>query len=63
MSYVKLRSFVWRLWGPGTGERGQTLFEFTLIAAMVALVAVVALSALGVAIVAFFQGVLPGFGA
>ena len=62
MSYVKLRLLLERVWQVRDGEAGQTLFEFTLIAAMVALVAVLALSALGVAIVAFFQAVLPGFG-
>jgi Flp pilus assembly pilin Flp len=55
MSYVKLRSFVSWLWSPGTDERGQTLFEVTLIISLVAIVALLVLSALGLAVVDLFD--------
>jgi Flp pilus assembly pilin Flp len=62
MSYVKLRSFVWWLWGPGARENGQALAEFTFVVALVALVCVLTLTALGVAVTGLFEAVLPGFG-
>jgi Flp pilus assembly pilin Flp len=43
-------------------ERGQTLFEFTMIIALVALVAAFALTALGLAITGFFDPVADAMG-
>jgi Flp pilus assembly pilin Flp len=62
MSYVKLRSFIWWLCGPGPRENGQALAEFTFIVAFVALVCVLTLTALGLAVTGLFEAVLPGFG-
>ena len=55
MSYVKLRPLLLRVWDAVGGEKGQTLFEITLIISLVAIVALVVLSALGLAVVDLFD--------
>lgn len=55
MSYVKLRLLLLHAWNAVGAQRGQSLFEITLIISLVALVALVVLSALGVAVVDLFD--------
>jgi Flp pilus assembly pilin Flp len=62
MSYVKLWSHLLRVWSRPVAQKGQTLFEFALILALVALVALFALSALGLAVAGFFEPLPPVFG-
>ena len=57
MSYGKLRYYLACVLAQGGVEDGQTLFEFTLVLALVALVAVAALTALGVVIGDFWEPV------
>jgi Flp pilus assembly pilin Flp len=62
VSYGKLSAYVASALGWAKGEHGQTLFEVTMILALVALVAVLALTALGVAITGFFEPVAAAMG-
>ena len=55
MSYVKLWSLLLHIWDGAAGEKGQAVFEVTLIISLVALVAILILSALGVAVVDLFD--------
>ena len=55
MSYVKLRPILLRIWDTAAGEKGQAMFEVTLIISLVALVSLLVLSALGVTIIDLFN--------
>ena len=62
MNYGKLWPYVAAALVRVKDERGQTLFEFTMIIALVALVAAFALTALGLAITGFFDPVAAAMG-
>ena len=55
MSYVKWRPLLLRIWDAVGGEKGQTLFEVTLIISLVALVALIIVTALGATVVDLFD--------
>ena len=55
MSYVKWRPLLLHIWDAVGGEKGQTLFEVTLIISLVALVALIIVTALGVTVVDLFN--------
>jgi Flp pilus assembly pilin Flp len=55
MSYVKLRPLLLHIWDAVGEEKGQAIFEVTLIISLVALVALLVLTALGVAVVDLFD--------
>jgi Flp pilus assembly pilin Flp len=62
MSYGKLWRCVASALVQAKSERGQTVFEFAMIVALVALVAAFALTALGLAITGFFDPVAAAMG-
>ena len=55
MSYVELRPLLLRIWDAVGGEKGQAIFEITLIISLVAIVALIVLTALGLAVVDLFD--------
>jgi len=62
MSYGKSWQYVASVLARANGDHGQTLFEFTMIVALVALIAVFALTALGLTITGFFEPVAAAMG-
>ena len=52
---MKLRPILLRLWDVAAGEKGQALFEVTLVISLVALVSLLLLSALGMTIMDLFN--------
>jgi len=62
MSYGKLWRCVASALVRAKNERGQTVFEFAMIVALVALVAVFALTAIGLTITGFFDPVAAAMG-
>ncbi|MCJ7811305.1 MAG: Flp family type IVb pilin [Dehalococcoidia bacterium] len=62
MSYGKLWRCVASALVRAKDERGQTVFEFAMIVALVALVAVFALTAIGLTITGFFDPVANAMG-
>jgi len=55
MSYVKLRPILLRIWDTAAREKGQAMFEVTLVISLVALVSLLFLSALGMTIMDLFN--------
>jgi len=62
MSYGKLWRCVASALARAKSARGQTVFEFAMIVALVALVAVFALTAIGLTITGFFDPVANAMG-